>query len=223
MGVGPLQRDYLIGDFLADTGELPVIASVHVEAAHDPERPVRETSWLQAVTDAHGLPSAIVAAATLEALNVEELIDSHLEYDAVRGIRQMLDRNPVTGAQEQTGLMEELAWRRGLSLLAPRGLSFDLQVLPSQHATAARLVADFPDTIFVLNHGGYHVRASPEAERRWRDGIALLAANPNVYVKASGYDSVDPGWEAGGYRDFVQTLLDKFGVRQRAVWEQLPC
>ena len=39
-GVGMLQRNYLVADLLADTAGLPLIASVHVEAAHDPADPV---------------------------------------------------------------------------------------------------------------------------------------------------------------------------------------
>jgi hypothetical protein len=37
-GVGMLQRDYLVDHLLADTAGLPVIASVHMQAAHGPAR-----------------------------------------------------------------------------------------------------------------------------------------------------------------------------------------
>jgi predicted TIM-barrel fold metal-dependent hydrolase len=211
-GVGMLQRDYLVEDLLADTEGLPLIASVHVEAAHDPAEPVRETAWLQSLTDKTGLPAAIVAAAVLEAPDVADVLAAHREYPAVRGIRQMLDRNPVTGASGETALMDDAAWRRGLGLLAPAGLSFDLQVLPSQLDVAARLAADFGETVFVLNHGGYHVPASPEQHELWRAGLARLARQPNVVVKASGYDAVDPSWGRPGYADYVLTLLEAFGV-----------
>jgi len=211
-GVGMLQRNYLVQDFLADTAGLPLIASVHVEAAHDPADPVRETRWLQSLTGTYGFPTAIVAAAALEAADISEVLAAHCEHAAVRGIRQMLDRNPVSGASEETALLEDSKWRRGFALLAPLGLSFDLQVLPSQLGAAARLAADFHETIFVLNHGGYHVRASPEQRELWRAGLALLARQPNVVVKLSGYDVVDPTWAMDAYTDFVWTLLETFGV-----------
>ena len=211
-GVGMLQRNYLIEDLLADAGSLPLVASVHVEAAHDPAEPARETAWLQSLTDKTGFPTAIVAAAILEAPDVSGVLAAHREYPAVRGIRQMLDRNPATGASEQTVLMDDAAWRRGLRLLAPAGLSFDLQVLPAQLGVAARLAADFGDTVFVLNHGGYHVPAAPEQCELWRTGVAQLARQPNVVVKVSGYDAVDPSWARPGYADYVLTLIDTFGV-----------
>jgi predicted TIM-barrel fold metal-dependent hydrolase len=211
-GVGMLQRNYLVQDFLADTAGLPLIASVHVEAAHDPADPVRETRWLQSLTGTYGFPTAIVAAAALEAADISEVLAAHCEHAAVRGIRQMLDRNPVSGASEETALLEDSKWRHGFALLAPLALSFDLQVLPSQLGAAARLAADFHETIFVLNHGGYHVRASPEQRELWRAGLALLARQPNVVVKLSGYDVVDPTWAMDAYTDFVWTLLETFGV-----------
>lgn len=211
-GVGMLQRDYLVEDLLADTAGLPLVASVHVEAAHDPADPVTETQWLQSVSDKTGFPTAIVAAAVLEAPDAADVLAAHGQYPAVRGIRQMLDRNPATGASEETHLMDDAAWRRGLGLLAPAGLSFDLQVLPSQLEVAARLAADFGATVFVLNHGGYHVPASPEQRELWRTGIARLARQPNVVVKASGYDAVDPSWAQPGYAEYVLTLLEAFGV-----------
>jgi predicted TIM-barrel fold metal-dependent hydrolase len=212
LGVGMLQRNYLAADLLSDAAGLPLLASVHVEAAHDRTDTVRETRWLQGSSDAFGFPTAIVAAAVLEAPDASDVLAAHLEHASVRGIRQMLDRDPITGASEETDLMTDEGWRGGLALLAPLGLSFDIQVLPSQLGVAARLAADFDETVFVLNHGGYHVRASVEQEQLWRAGIKLLAQQPNVVVKVSGYDEVDPTWSDGGYVDYVRTLLDAFGI-----------
>lgn len=46
-----IRRNYLIGDYLADIGELPVAKSVHINADFDPRHPVQETEWLQAIAD----------------------------------------------------------------------------------------------------------------------------------------------------------------------------
>jgi predicted TIM-barrel fold metal-dependent hydrolase len=40
----------------------------------------------------------------------------------------------------------------------------------------------------------------------------MLARQPNVVVKASGYDVVDPSWARPGYTRYVTTLLETFGV-----------
>ena len=206
-GVAGLQRNYLVPDLLADAGEVPLVASVHVEAAHDPADPVAETRWLQGVSDASGFPHAIVAAARLDAPGVADVLDAHREHRAVRGIRHMLDRD-ARGEQAPTRLLDDPAWRRGYRLLADRGLVFDLQVLPAQLARAAAVVAA-EDVVVVLNHGGYHVPADPDVERLWRAGLRELARCPNAYVKVSGYDTVDPTWS--GFRAYLLTLLEAFG------------
>jgi predicted TIM-barrel fold metal-dependent hydrolase len=211
-GVGMLQRDYLVPDLLSDAGEVPLVASVHVEAAADPADPVAETRWLQGVSDSTGFPHAIVANVALEADDAPVVLAAHLEHRNLRGVRQMLDRDPHTGASVETALMQDPRWLRGLARLAPLGLSFDLQVLPSQLNLAAEVAAAHPDLVVVLNHGGYHVPASAEAEALWRKGVRLLGAQPNVVVKASGYDTVDPTWPQQGVDDFLHVLLDAFGV-----------
>jgi predicted TIM-barrel fold metal-dependent hydrolase len=211
-GVGMLQRDYTVPDLLSDARGVPLVASVHVEAAADRADALRETAWLQSVADRHGFPHAIVPSVVLEADDVADVLAGHLQQPNVRGVRQMLDRDPATGAPAETTLMQNPAWLRGLARLAPLQLSFDLQVLPSQLPVAARVAADHGELTFVLNHGGYHVPASPEARAHWRAGVRLLGELPNVVVKASGYDTVDPNWPQDGVDDFLAVLLDAFGV-----------
>jgi predicted TIM-barrel fold metal-dependent hydrolase len=211
-GIGPFQKTYLLSDLLADAQPVRLIGSVHVEAAWDAASPTEETRWLAGVVAEHGLPQALVAHVALEQDDAESVLDEHLALAPIRGVRQMLDFDPRPGAEVQPPtLLGDAQWRRGLALLAPRGLTFDLQVLPRQLTQAAELAAQFPETTFVLNHGGYHVSRREETERVWRAGIAAVAQMPNVSVKTSGYDVVDPSWRRDGFRDYLRRLLDAFG------------
>ena len=208
---GPLQHDYLATDLRRDAESLPLVASVHVEAAAAPADAIAETRWLQRQADANGFPQAIVAHVTLERHDAEDQLDAQAQSPNLRGVRQMLDRDLRTGVSQETDLMTDPAWRRGLRLLAPRGLVFDLQVLPSQLDVAARLADDFGDITFALNHGGYHVPGSPQMDALWRRGIDRIGRCPNVVVKASGYDTVDPAWPQAGVDSYVAILLEHFG------------
>ena len=190
---------------------MPLVGSVHVEAAADPADAVAETRWLQEQAAADGYPQAIVAHVALERDDVAEELDAQAQAPNLRGVRQMLDRDLRTGKSQETQLMTDPAWRRGLGQLAVRGLVFDLQVLPSQLDVAAKLADDFGDVTFALNHGGYHVPGSAAVEALWRKGIERIGRCPNVVVKASGYDTVDPSWPQPGVDDYVRTLLSHFG------------
>jgi predicted TIM-barrel fold metal-dependent hydrolase len=110
--------------------------------------------------------------------------------------------------------MDDPDWRGGLARLAPRGLTFDLQVLPPQLAAAAELAGAYPDLTFVLDHAGYTTARTAELDVLWRAGLTTLAARPNVFVKAGDYSTMDPSMDPAGFRTFVQELVDVFGPRR---------
>ncbi|MCU1491241.1 MAG: amidohydrolase 2 [Acidimicrobiaceae bacterium] len=204
--VTPLHRSYLLHDYLGDALASEVVASVHVEAGWDPEDPVGETRWLQAVADETGFPHAIIAAAELQASNLEEVLEAHCRAANVRGIRQMLDWG------ERRQLLESPTWRRGLRRLATYGLSFDLQVDSDALETAARVAADNTDIVFILDHCGMPRDRSQEGLALWRRGLQLLAAQPNVVAKVSGLGMFDHAWTTDSIRPYVDELFTAFGA-----------
>jgi predicted TIM-barrel fold metal-dependent hydrolase len=108
--------------------------------------------------------------------------------------------------------MHEPQWRKHFGLLRRFGLSFDLQLYPSQMADAAQLAREHADTQFVVNHAGMFVdRASPAGYRAWREGMRALAACPNVAVKVSGLAMFDHDWTIESFRPYVLETIDTFG------------
>jgi predicted TIM-barrel fold metal-dependent hydrolase len=204
--VTPIRRSYLVDEYVAEATACGVVRSVHVQAEWDPADPVGESRWLQRVADRHGFPHAIVGAARLEDPRVDEVLEGHLGFANVRGIRQMLDRD------EGLGLMARGDWRRGLSRLAGYGLSFDLQVNPDQLAAAADLARSDPDLVLVLNHCGMPRDRSSAGFDLWRRGLRRLAEQPNVFAKISGLGMFDHAWTAESVRPLVEELFGSFGV-----------
>jgi predicted TIM-barrel fold metal-dependent hydrolase len=210
-----LKHDYLIGDFLRETGSVQVLKMVHVDANHDPADPVEETRWLQEVADneGHGMPNAIVAGADLSADNAHEILEAHAGFRNTRGIRQILNvhSNPL---YDYVGrhFMQEPKWRKNFGLLKKYSLSFDLQLYPSQMNEAAALAREHEDTQFIVNHAGMFVdRASVDGFRAWRDGMRALAGCPNIAVKISGLAMFDHEWSIESFRPYVLETIDAFG------------
>ena len=89
---GPIRRSYLLEDYLEDAKNQNIIKSVHVQAEHDDDKPINETSWLQGIADNHpsGFPNAIVSFADFSKENISDILDQHQDYKNVRGIRQIL-------------------------------------------------------------------------------------------------------------------------------------
>jgi predicted TIM-barrel fold metal-dependent hydrolase len=201
-----LRRNYLVTDFAADCESAGVARSVHVEAAYDPDDPVGETRWLQGVADQQGYPHGIVAAARLQDPDVDDVLEGHLAFANMRGIRQMLDRG------EGLSLLERSDWERGLARLPAYGLSFDLQINPDQLAAAAGPARRHSNLVFVLNHCGMPQGRTPEAFEQWRIGLRRLAEQPNVVAKVSGLGMFDHAWSVESIRPYVEEMIAVFGV-----------
>ncbi|WP_250509944.1 amidohydrolase family protein [Caballeronia sp. GACF4] len=211
-----LKHDYLLADLLRDAGDIEVLKIVHVDANHDPADPVEETRWLQGLADdtGRGMPNGIVAGADLSADDAPAVLEAHAAIANTRGIRQILNvhENPL---YDYVGrhFMHEPRWRRNFALLERFGMSFDLQLYPSQMNDAAQLAREHANTQFIVNHAGMFVdRSSVEGYRAWRDGMRALAACPNVAVKLSGFAMLDHEWTVESFRPYVLETIDTFGV-----------
>jgi predicted TIM-barrel fold metal-dependent hydrolase len=82
--IRPIAKDYLLEDYASDTRNQSVVKSVHVECGWDPSNPVGETEWLQRLADKHGYPHGIVGRATLDAPNVEQVLEGHARHKNTR-------------------------------------------------------------------------------------------------------------------------------------------
>lgn len=209
-----IRKDYLPADFRRDIGPLHVTRSVHVEAGYARAACTRETAWLQEVAarpDSGGFPQAIVAYCDLSRPDAGAVLDRHLQSPNLRGIRQMLHEPLLDPARSVPPLYADPAWRANLGALAPRGLSFELQVFPAQMAEVRGLVMANPDLAFVLCHTGMPARQDPEGLALWRSGMRGLAALPNLHVKISGLGMFDRTWTVARIRPLVLETIDIFG------------
>ncbi|MGD9913440.1 MAG: amidohydrolase [Rhizobiaceae bacterium] len=223
--ITPIRQSYVVEHLRADIGTLPVIKTVHLQCDWDPSDPPGETRWLEAQADAYGLPTGFVAYARLQDDDVGAILDQHSAASKrLRGIRQIMNWHPdaVLTFGAPRGLMRTAEWRRGFAMLAPRGLSFDLQLYPHQMAEADELAADFPGTSIVLNHGGMPVDRSAEGFALWRSGMRKLACHDNVAVKISGLGMVDHQWTVESFRPVIEEIIAIFGTQRSMFASNFP-
>lgn len=211
----PIARPYGPDDYLRDVAGWNVVGTVHVDAGADAAQAVDETRWLEEIAAARGMPDGLVAFTALDRseAEVEAVLAAHVAASPrMRGIRQIINWH-ADPARTYTprDLLQDDRWRAGFALLRKYDLSFDLQIYPSQMPEAARLAARHPDTQLILNHTGMPTDRDAEGLAAWREGMALLAAQPNVAVKISGLAMIDRTWTTESIRPFVLTALDLFG------------
>lgn len=219
-----IRRSYLIDDYLAEARPEGVVKSVHLQMGWDFSDPVGETAWVQAVADEHGFPHGIVGYARLEAPGLENVLDGHSRHRNFRGVRQILnwDPDPIRTFVTRDDYMRDPNWLAGFAHLAPRGLSFDLQVYPWQLLEARELAERFPDTSIILDHAGMPIDRDRESLDLWLDGMRELAGAPNVSVKLSGLGVANPDWTVDGLRPIVLDTVEAFGVERCMVASNFP-
>lgn len=222
--LSPIRRNYLPEDYHADMNSVKLIKSVHVQNGWNPADPVGETGWLQRLAAKGGFPHAIVAFADLAAPNVETVLQAHCEYPNMRGIRQILNwhADPKFRVASRAGIMDDAQWRRGFSLLARFGLSFDLQIYWPQMAAAYRLARDSPETLIILNHFGMPIDRSSLGIADWSQALTQLAQAPNVMIKLSGFGLGNPSWTNVDIVPLLLRAIDIFGVDRVMFGTNLP-
>ncbi|MGF7168523.1 putative TIM-barrel fold metal-dependent hydrolase [Sphingobium xanthum] len=211
--VEPIASDYGLDEYLADAGNWDVRGIVHIDAGAHPDDALKETEWLQAMADARGMPSGIVAFAALESPELEPLLAAQAAHRNVRGIRHIINWHPdPQRSYSASDITTSDAWIHGFGLLSRYGLSFDLQAYPGQFAHLATLIARHPDTQVILDHTGMAIPNDEDGWEVWRSGMAALAALPNVAVKISGMGFTWRPWDAAQARPYVLETIDLFGT-----------
>ena len=220
----PYQR-YLLHELLDDIhGGHNVRTTVFIEAramyrADGPEemRPVGEVEFVQglAAASASGIygPSRAAAAIVGHAnLNLGERVAPVLEAlqaaspNRFRGIRHSVTWDPHpevenTAAHRRQGQLADEQFRAGARVLARMGFSLEAWLYFPQLPELAAFARAVPDLPIILNHIGGLLRVGPYANRddevlgTWRDGIAAVAACPNVTIKLGGIGMPRTGFD----------------------------
>ena len=159
------------------------------------------------------LPSAMVCWAALDRADAAEVLAEQAGFPLVRGVRHK-PRDAASPDAVQIGApgsMGDPAWRRGYARLASHGLTFDLQTPWWHLQEAARLNADFPDTLIVLNPTGLPGDRRRESLAGWRRGMEAFAAAPKVAVKISGLGERGVPWSLERNRGVILDTIAMFG------------
>lgn len=211
----PIQKNYLVDDLRADAAGFDLVGSVHVQVGVAPGDELSESEWLQFTADSEGLPSAIVAYCELERPDIATQLENHATFSRVRGVRQIVGRSVEEDARTGSGgLLEDEHWLRGLRVLAASGLSFDLQLIPQQMQHCAELLCEVPKLDVALCHCGSPWDQTDSGLRKWRAGLASLAALENVHCKISGLGMFDHDWTTASIRPIVEAVIEEFGFQR---------
>jgi L-fuconolactonase len=199
-----------------DAGRHEVRAAVFVQADCRDDEARQEVRWVQELAGEHGFIRGIVAYAPVHlGARAEEHLAPLTGERLVVGVRRLLQGGPAEAIVDRDLVA-------GVGLLSGYGLTFDICVTHEQLPAVAALVAECPETTFVLDHLGKPPVASGRLEP-WRGDIARIALFPNVTCKLSGLATeAGRGWLDGDVRPYLEHALEVFAPARCMVGSDWP-
>ncbi|MBB2690750.1 UNVERIFIED_ORG: putative TIM-barrel fold metal-dependent hydrolase [Rhizobium esperanzae] len=222
--LGPILRDYGIDDYRADAARQNIVATVHVEAGWSVAYPLEESRWLDGLDRSSGVARRYVARVPLDGPDAARLLEAEAENPSVVGIRDILSWHPDAAKRfaSRPDRMGDRAWRAGLAHATRLGLVFDLMLYPWQMDEALDLVRAFPQTLFVLNHGGSPADRTQDGMALWRRGLRALGKEPNLRLKISDLVAYDHAWTLESLRPVIEHCLACFGPERAMFASDFP-
>lgn len=209
-----IRRDYPMREYLEDIAGSGVEKSVYVQANWPVDRAEAEVAWVESVALETGWPHGIVGYADMSVPDARPALDRLARYPRVRGVRQQFHwhENPLYRFAAEADLCRNPLVQANVARLAEYGWSFDLQVFASQMPGAAELAHACPKVTFVLQHAGMLEDLSDAGREFWRRNMMLLAKEPNVVAKLSGFGTFLHTNNAGHIGWLVRETASLFGA-----------
>ena len=201
--MGVLKRDYLPADLLPLMQANGIDGTVAVQARQN----LTETEWLLQLADEHALIRGVVGWVDLRAADVAAQLEKFAAYPKLVGIRHIIHDEPDDGFMLRPDFM------RGLTVLQDFDLRYDLLLFPKHLPLATKIVRQFPQQPFVLDHIAKPFIKDGVIEP-WQRDIRELAACDNVSCKVSGMvtEAAWQSWTQADFRPYLDVVFDCFGI-----------
>ncbi len=199
-----LKKNYLPEDIALTLKRNGVDGCVAVQAATKEV----ETRFLCELAETHPIIRGVVGWTDLQSAGAERSLQEFSAYPLIKGIRHIVQSEPDDFLYNQE-------FRRGVSLLAGFGFTYDILIFHRQLPAAVDLVSAFPRQQFILDHC-----AKPDIRNKemdsWKKNIQALAAHPNVCCKLSGLltEANWNGWSPGDFYPYLDVIFAAFGTER---------
>ena len=215
-----IRRDYPMSEYRAEASAAGVEKAVYVQANWPVDRAEAEVAWVETVAHETGWPHAIVGYADMTVADVRPALDRLARYPRVRGVRQQFHwhENPLYRFAADPDLCRDACCP---GQCRPTGRLW-LVVRPAGFCRArCRALPNSPAPVRKSRSScstpGMLTDTSPAGRATWRDGIAILANEPNVYAKLSGFGTFIHRNDADHIAHLIRETVAAFGP-QRCLW-----
>ena len=201
----PIRRDFLPSDLAPLLAAAELDGSIAVQARQE----LAENDFLFGLADRHALVKGVVGWVDLRSPQVDEQLRTFAAHPKALGVRHVVQDEP------DDHFMLRPEFIRGISRLSACELTYDLLIFPKQLPAAIRLVEQFPDQPFVLDHIAKPAIGAGTISP-WREHVGELAKFPNVFCKVSGLvtEAKWGGWQPADFRPYLDVVIEAFGFER---------
>ena len=198
-----LKKDYLPADLEKQLGGTDVVGTVVVQARQN----LDETRWLLEMAGRYPFIKGVIGWFDLCSENLQAQLNEFTDDPRLVGARHVIHDEP------DDGFMLRPAFIKGMEKLVQYNLSYDLLLFPKHLQRAFELVSLFPDQRFVLDHLSKPFIKAGMLDP-WREEIAALASQPNVWCKISGMvtEADHEHWKYEDFIPYLDTVIEAFGM-----------
>jgi L-fuconolactonase len=208
-----LRRDFMPQDLKPILDQMGFDGCVAVQVRQSLE----ETRWLLELADTHDFIGGVVGWVDLCSPELASQLEQFARHPKLVGVRHIVQDEP----DDEFMLRED--FRRGIARLREFGLTYDVLIYPKQLPAAIKLVAEFPEQPFVLDH-----IAKPQIGEGkispWEEGLRELAKLPNICCKLSGMvtEAKWKQWKADDFRPYLDVAFEAFGEERLMIGSDWP-
>lgn len=208
-----LKRDFLPADLKPLLDSEGFDGSIAVQARQDAE----ETEWLLELAGQNQFIKGVVGWVDLCSPDVGAELEQLAQHPKFVGVRHVLQDEP------DPEFMLRPDFKRGLRLLAQHGLAYDLLLYPRHLPVAVRLVREFPNQQFVLDHIAKPLIADGLIEP-WDRDIRELAEFDHVWCKVSGMvtEARWNDWTTADFAPYLDLVFEAFGSDRLMIGSDWP-
>lgn len=209
--VQPINRSFVMKDYLTATSGQNVAKAVYMEVNVAPAHQVKEAEFVLSLCERDDNPmvGAVVGGAPQSA-DFKAYVEKFADNPHLKGVRTVLH-----DADRPKGMCLQPTFVENMRLLGDHGLRYDLCMRPDELLDGAKLAEKCPKTQFVLDHCGNLSVQNQDADLRaaWEKGIQELAALPNVMCKISGIivTADRENWSPADLAPNMNFCMDAFG------------
>jgi L-fuconolactonase len=199
--MSPLKRDFLPEELQRECDANGIDASVVVQVDQSED----ETHFLLDLAGKLDRIAGVVGWIDLRSEHIEERLQFFSQFKKLCGFRHIAQAEP-------DDFLVGRDFARGIARLREYGFTYDILVYPNQLCAATRLVSEFPEQRFVIDHAAKPFIKAGSREP-WTSHVKTIAQHTNLFCKLSGLvtEADWVHWKAEDIRPYLDVAFEAFG------------